>query len=469
MKRKIAIFFCLVLALLLPTLILTSCGGSTVSVRYMLNGGELEGAPESYNTASAPDFSKIVPTKENYEFGGWYVDKKLTTPFSPKNPGSDSVVLYAKWLGEEFSISYELDGGSLSNPISSYRYGERTVLHEIMPTKDNHVFVGWFTDAACTKRITTIDTETSGDMTLYAKFNPNPVKLANIPDVRRGFVKLGYSTSTVNLANYINDNGTSLTYTATSTSSDVVVSISGKTLTVKFNKSVCDATVTVSATYAGVEYASFEFSATAVEYKNIVCVGDSLTASLPAYPPYLADMLSDYGITVHNFGRSGTSISDYTNNPNYGSYTTYGEEQYLASLALESADLVIIMLGTNDNTKIVDGSTQYDWSIVAPNYKANYLSLINDYRQAYAGADIVIMSSPDVMSTNKLNASNDVLETYVYSLQQEIAKEAGAIFIDLRVHLRSVSNVTDLYRPDDGVHFSEYGANEVAKFVLKSL
>lgn len=456
-----------VLALFIPTLVLTSCGGTTVSIRYVLNDGELVGAPESYNTASAPDFSKIVPTRENYAFGGWYTDKKLTQPFSAKDVVGDSVTLYAKWTGETFKINYELDGGTLENPLESYIYGERTVIGTLTPQKENCVFVGWYSNSSFTKRISIIDAESTGDITLYAKFNPSPVKLSEIPDIRRGLVELGFSTVTVSLADYVNTNGTQLAYTAESSNSSVTATVSGNTLTVKFLSAVCDSTVTVKASYGDKELLSFEFSASAVKYTKIVCVGDSLTESSPVYPTYLKNALAPYGIEVINCGRSGAAASEYSNNLSYGSYKEYAKEKYEASLAVEGADCVIIMLGTNDNTRFENNATRYDWSVVAPAYKAAYLSLIEDYRAAYPGVDIVVMSSPEVLDTNTLLISNDIMETYTYPLQKEIAASAGARFIDLRDYLRSFNNAQDFYR--DGVHFTELGAEKVADFVLKSL
>lgn len=202
-----------------------------------------------------------------------------------------------------------------------------------------------------------------------------------------------------------------------------------------------------------------------VKYSRIACVGDSLTESAPAYPYYLEELLGT-SVAIGNFGKSGASLTTYTNNDSYGCYKVFGKEQYEASLEFD-ADLVIIMIGTNDATKVVNGSPKYDWTEVAPVYKSEYLALIAEYKAACPDADIVLMTSPEVLANNRLGISNDILENNIYPLQLEIAKEAGVKLLDLRAYLKGQSNKDALYR--DKIHSSEYGARLIAEFVLSEI
>lgn len=164
-------------------------------------------------------------------------------------------------------------------------------------------------------------------------------------------------------------------------------------------------------------------------------------------------------------GSSTITLTDYTNNDKYGSYTTFAKEEYEASLEF-GADLIIIMLGTNDATKIEDGEPKYDWDEVAPAYKRDYLELINTYKTVCPNADIVIMTSPAVRTPNPNLISNDILEDYTYPLQLQVAKEAGVKLVDLRAYLNTPEFATrDIY--SDNVHFNEDGAKIVAQFVAK--
>jgi len=200
-------------------------------------------------------------------------------------------------------------------------------------------------------------------------------------------------------------------------------------------------------------------------YFRIACIGDSLTESSPAYPDYLEEILGT-SVTIGNFGKSGASLTTYTNNDAYGSYKTYGKEKYEASLAFE-ADLVIIALGTNDGTKVENGSPKYDWEEVAPVYKADYLALIDEYKAAYPEADIVLMTTPVVLENNRLGISNEIIENNIYPLQLEIAKEAGVKLLDLRAYIKGQSVKETFYR--DKVHTSEYGARLIAEFIVSGI
>lgn len=48
-----------------------------------------------------------VPTRAGYMFDGWYTDAELTTKFTGKTFGEDSMTLYASWIIGKFNESYE--------------------------------------------------------------------------------------------------------------------------------------------------------------------------------------------------------------------------------------------------------------------------------------------------------------------------------------------------------------------------
>ena len=79
-------------------------------------------------------------------------------------------VTYISDDGEEFSITYELNGGENdpSNP-SSYISGNGTTLKS--PVKDGYVFSGWYLDEDLTEYFEGITSETTGDLVLYASWS----------------------------------------------------------------------------------------------------------------------------------------------------------------------------------------------------------------------------------------------------------------------------------------------------------
>ena len=467
MKKYLPLFVLSILTICL-CFSLSSCG-ITVSVEYSLDGGELpEGAPVEFKSGKAPDFSTIVPTKENYVFDGWYTDKDLTNAFDANTYSEESVKLYAKWSGEEFDIEYVLNGGTCEGMPEKHVFGKITSVSQYVPEKAGYVFLGWCYDEELEQLVTNIPGDVCEDLTLYAKYNLAPEKTAQIANVTKGVFGSDYNVITLDVSEYVNAHGLSLDYSVTSSNEDVVkASIKGTLLTLKFLDDEGSSNITLTASYSEKINLTFNFSAAPKKYQKIACIGDSLTAREPAYPTYLSEYISVNGIQIGNFGRSGASLSDYTNNDKYGSYTEWAKEKYEASIAFD-ADLIIIMLGTNDATKIVDGAPKYDWDIVAPAYKSDYIELINSYKTACPNADIVLMTSPAVRAQNSLSISNDILENYTYPLQLEVAKETGVKLVDLRKHLDApLYSTSDIY--DDNVHFNETGAKEIAEFVLKSI
>ncbi len=88
----------------------------------------------------------------------------------------DSLKLYAVWDQDDYSISYELNGGeeaegSGEQYVDSYTYGIAEPIKLPAPVREGYKFEGWFTDAAFKKPIKQIDKKTFGDLTLYAKWS----------------------------------------------------------------------------------------------------------------------------------------------------------------------------------------------------------------------------------------------------------------------------------------------------------
>ena len=471
MKKKIT----LILSALLIMCVgfsLFSCGGGadTVSVSYELSGGTLPSdAPDSYTPGEAPDFTKVIPTRAGYEFLGWYVDAAFTTSFSESAVTGNSVKLYAKWDVEGCAITYVLDGGTLpSDAPTKHITGERTSLS--LPEKSGYIFDGWFSDADFEVPSPYIAKDVDEDVTLYAKWLLAPSKVSEIPDQSRGYFGQGYDTITLDVSKYVNANGSELTYSATSSNTDfATVTVNGSILSIKISGSTGSSDITLDVSVGEEKYLMYEFSVTPKNYTKIACVGDSLTASSPCYPTYLQAIVGS-GVEVGNFGRSGASLSQYTNNDSYGAYNSVWNQTIYADGVefVKDADLVIIMLGTNDATKIENGQPKFAWDTVKPAYKAAYQALINDYKAVNPDIEIVMMTSPPVLSENTLSISNEILDTKTYALQLEIAEELGIKLLDFRAYVKSLSGgYDDYYR--DGVHFNEAGAQLFADFVAKGI
>ncbi len=108
------------------------------------------------------------PEKANYIFDGWFVDENYTEEYLNFStmPNGD-VTLYAKWTANQYTISFDTDGGSVVADITQ-DFGT-AVTAPTDPTQAGYTFAGWYTEIELTNlyRFTTMPSE---DVTLYAKF-----------------------------------------------------------------------------------------------------------------------------------------------------------------------------------------------------------------------------------------------------------------------------------------------------------
>ena len=82
----------------------------------------------------------------------------------------------------QFAVTYHLDGGAnaASNPAT---FAAGTAVALAAPTRDGYEFLGWYADAALTKRVTGIPADASGDVELWAKWALKAAPAPTFPDV----------------------------------------------------------------------------------------------------------------------------------------------------------------------------------------------------------------------------------------------------------------------------------------------
>ncbi len=130
-----------------------SNGGSTVATQNVI-----------YNLlASEP----TAPTETGYTFDGWYSDAALNNAYSFTSLITGDTTLYAKWTINEYTVSFNSDGGSeVDNQNVDYNLlaSEPTV-----PTKTGYTFLGWYSDAELSNQYS-FATQVTESITLYAKW-----------------------------------------------------------------------------------------------------------------------------------------------------------------------------------------------------------------------------------------------------------------------------------------------------------
>lgn len=132
------------------------------------NGGTY--IPESIHLFGDAITEPNAPVKEGFDFDGWYTDANLTNKFTFSTMPAQDIHLYAKWTPITYTITFDSQGGSLVEPIST-GYGMSIQLPT--PEKEGFVFVGWFLDEGFTQSFTSA-TMPLGGAHLYAKWALEP-------------------------------------------------------------------------------------------------------------------------------------------------------------------------------------------------------------------------------------------------------------------------------------------------------
>lgn len=159
-------------------------GAKEYSISYVLDGGTNS---DSNPTKIDKDMGEVWlqnPTREDYDFYGWYKDQYHNQPISKISFDElkGDLTLYAWWSPIRYSITYELNGGEDKfGNWSTYSVetfiGKDDTPRDISledPTRAGYAFAGWYLNEDFSGDATYgIAVGTRGDLTLYAKWTPN--------------------------------------------------------------------------------------------------------------------------------------------------------------------------------------------------------------------------------------------------------------------------------------------------------
>ena len=144
----------------------------TYAITYNLGGGSASGNPESY-TVESDAITLNNPTREGYTFAGWTGTElsgaSASVTIAKGSTGNRTYT--ATWTTESYTITYNLDGGSVSpaNPTSYTVESNAITLNN--PTKIGYEFLGWTGSNGSTPQLTVeIAKGSTGDKTYTANW-----------------------------------------------------------------------------------------------------------------------------------------------------------------------------------------------------------------------------------------------------------------------------------------------------------
>ena len=101
--------------------------------------------------------------RTGYTFAGWYTDTDYTEAYDFNTPVTGNLTLYAKWTVNQYTITFDTDGGNTIAPITQ-DYGTAITAPE-NPTKTGYTFAGWEPELP--------ETMPAGNLTIKAKWTVN--------------------------------------------------------------------------------------------------------------------------------------------------------------------------------------------------------------------------------------------------------------------------------------------------------
>ena len=138
-----------------------STGGTSVSSITRKGNQEIGTLPE--------------PTKEGYEFEGWYTNPDIGEKIYSTTKVTANVTYYAQWITNTYTINYDANGGSGTTDSQLVEYNNTFQIKDNSFTKENYIFEKWNTnkDGSGTsyyekQQVNNLTTENNKTITLYA-------------------------------------------------------------------------------------------------------------------------------------------------------------------------------------------------------------------------------------------------------------------------------------------------------------
>ena len=156
----------------------------TYKITYYPNGGtNNSGNSKSYKVTTA-DILLKEPTRTGYTFIGWYSDAEFNQLVEKIEKGSaGDISLYARWEETLYTITYALpeDAENHGENPAGYTISSETITLK-NPSRPSYIFKGWYSDQKLTKSVAEITKGSTGDKTLYPKWEFTAVGEVEVPD-----------------------------------------------------------------------------------------------------------------------------------------------------------------------------------------------------------------------------------------------------------------------------------------------
>lgn len=147
---------------------------SSYDILYELNGGNNPENVPNFFTEESETITLPTPIREGYTFDGWYLknDFSGSKETEIKMGSKGDRTYYAKWVIENYELTYHLNGG-VNPPDVLTSYTIETVFELPKPSREHYTFGGWFDNESLTgTAIASIVKGSTGEKEFFAKWTP---------------------------------------------------------------------------------------------------------------------------------------------------------------------------------------------------------------------------------------------------------------------------------------------------------
>lgn len=169
-----------------------SVGNITLYAKWKLNkyqvaykgNGSTSGTMKNVSTYNYGNSYTLAANKfkrTGYTFTGWntkadgsgtsYQNKEEVRNLSKKN--NKTITLYAQWEKKQYTIKYELNGGTVVKSNKRTYYYDTKTFKFSAPVREGYTFKGWYTESNFKNKITQVKKGTRKNYKLYAKWSLN--------------------------------------------------------------------------------------------------------------------------------------------------------------------------------------------------------------------------------------------------------------------------------------------------------
>ena len=125
----------------------------TYEVKYDANGGGNTPASQTKTEDVTLILTSTIPTRYGYTFRGWATSSSATSATYQAGgnyTANERVTLYAVWEVNTYTVSFDANGGTDAPNSQKKTHGQNLILTVAIPTRPNHVFLGWAADSSAT-------------------------------------------------------------------------------------------------------------------------------------------------------------------------------------------------------------------------------------------------------------------------------------------------------------------------------